>query len=116
MTATHVPLTAQDIERWNRGETLVRNAVELLNKALGLTDAQHKVTFGYIGNCEPFWCALGSKGDGRYWSVYLPHPGRIGTSDDRLGFVKSGDVEGLFALAGQVLSFRRGVEFVKRGA
>ncbi|CAB4189613.1 hypothetical protein UFOVP1196_4 [uncultured Caudovirales phage] len=40
------------------------------------------ITFGYIGNCGvnrngPF--------DDRSWYIFLPHPGRVGTSDDRVG-------------------------------
>lgn len=36
------------------------------------------VSIGYIGNCERW-------GDDRSWRVFLPHPGRVGTSADCLG-------------------------------
>lgn len=106
-------LTEKEIERWDRAVALVERAVRQLNEALGYAEGdKHRVTFGYIGNCEPLHCALGSKGDTRLWSVYLPHPDRVGTSDDRIGSVASGDADGMAAVAGQVLAFRAGVAFV----
>lgn len=36
------------------------------------------VSFGYIGNVETCW-------DDRGYSIYLPHPGRVGTYADRVG-------------------------------
>jgi len=33
------------------------------------------ITFGYIGNCERW-------GDDRSWSIFLPHPGRVGRWED----------------------------------
>lgn len=36
------------------------------------------VSYGYIGNLETGW-------DDRSYSIFLPHPGRVGTSSDRVG-------------------------------
>lgn len=45
-------------------------------------------TFGYIGNLDARF------GDDRCWYVFLPHPGRVGTEDDRLGGFSTGDIDG----------------------
>lgn len=45
-------------------------------------------TFGYIGNLTPH-------GDDRGWFAFRPHPGRVGTSADRIGGVGTDDLESL---------------------
>jgi hypothetical protein len=35
-------------------------------------------TYGYIGNC-------GQGYDDRSWSIFVPHPGRVGQPEDRIG-------------------------------
>lgn len=45
-------------------------------------------TFGYIGNLDERF------GDDRSWYVFLPHPGRVGTTEDRFGGFSTGDIEG----------------------
>ena len=98
-----------DAARWERARELVERAVRQLNETLGYADTdKHRVTFGYIGNGT--MTASGWDLRNVRWMVSLPHPGRGGTSDDQIGFVQNGDAEGLAAVAGQVLAFRRGVE------
>jgi hypothetical protein len=40
------------------------------------------VTFGYLGNCGS---DCRGQFDERTWTIFLPHPGRIGTYEDRVG-------------------------------
>jgi hypothetical protein len=50
-------------------------------------------TFGYIGNVS------GARDD-RRWYAFAPHPGRVGTADDRIGGVpteKLGDLATMLA-------------------
>ena len=50
------------------------------------------VTIGYIGNLE-----FGR--DDRAWYIFLPHPGRIGKAEDRLGGYSTEDRWKLVTLA-----------------
>jgi len=78
---------------------LITQRVAVLNGLLGFGTAGDapKVTFGYIGNCDRLQ-ADGTWGyDDRSWSVFLPHPGRVGTSEDRIGSFPTGDVKGALA-------------------
>ena len=50
------------------------------------------VTIGYIGNLE-----VGR--DDREWYIFLPHPGRIGKAEDRLGGYSTEDRWKLVTLA-----------------
>lgn len=108
-----------DETRYDRCIRLIKANVALLNEALGLStkmDADLRtncVTFGYIGNCSP-----GGKNDYRSWSVFLPHPNRYGTADDRIGSFRTGDVEGaqatLVAIAASVKIARLASSLVAR--
>jgi hypothetical protein len=103
-------LAAANPSPWDQATRLVNYQVTALNEALGFADDdKYRVTFGYIGNGR-----LGSNGwdlTGVRWSVYLPHPDRVGTSDDSLGSVAHGDAEALAELARQVRTFRLGVQW-----
>ncbi|AXN53292.1 hypothetical protein PBI_THONKO_20 [Mycobacterium phage Thonko] len=114
MTATTRTRTDADIAAaFARQEELLKAEVAELNALLGLTDADHsrKVTVGYIGNGK-----LGANGwdlsDCR-WSVYLPHPGRVGTSDDCIGYWATGSLEGVVAARRELMAFVKGVKFAR---
>lgn len=73
----------------------------LLSEALGAD-----VRCGYIGNCSgipdtPAWR------DDRSWSIFLPHPGRVGTDADRIGCVRTEDLAELLPLAAAALKLAR---------
>lgn len=55
---------------------------ELQRKFKALKAEFPEISFGYIGNC-----GVDRSGhfDDRSWQIFLPHPGRIGTYDDRVG-------------------------------
>lgn len=95
------------VTQFDRQEALLHDEVAELNALLGLTDAEHKVTFGYIGNGK--LSANGWDLSDCRWSVYLPHPGRIGTDHDRVGFFATGSLEGIVAT-------RRALRSVVQGA
>jgi len=100
--------------RWNQVEGLIRVQLDELNELLGLTNERHKASFGYIGNGR-----LGPDGwnlDDCLWSIYLPHPGRVGTSEDRLGSITNNDVAGLIAAYGQLKALIAGVKLAKQFA
>jgi len=50
------------------------------------------VSIGYIGNCSASY-------DDRSWMIFLPHPGRVGTSGDSLGGFATADRGKLARLA-----------------
>lgn len=82
----------------SRAISSIKRNVAALNDALGYdtTDYRnHQVTFGYIGN-------LSRHGDDRSWSVFLPHPGRVGTSADSIGGFRTGDTESAQRVASQL--------------
>ena len=92
-----------------RQEAILNEEIEALNKELGLTE--HKITFGYIGN-ETF----GPKGwdlSNVLWMIFLPHPGRVGNSDDSLGGFKTGSLEGIVAARRALKDFARGAAFAR---
>lgn len=60
-----------------------RRLVELIAEATG-----EEWTFGYIGNVD-------GAHDDRSWFAFRPHPGRVGTSDDRIGGHSTEDLDGL---------------------
>jgi hypothetical protein len=69
--------------------------VEKLSERTGLA-----WTFGYIGNTGPGY-------DDRSWFAFAPHPGRIGTSADRLGGFPTEHLDRLRVfLAGAVAALR----------
>jgi len=61
-------------------------------------------TFGYIVTLE-------RSGDFRVWSVFLPHPGRVGTREDRIGSFATGDAAGARAALLELAAFVRGMEY-----
>lgn len=72
-----------DQDRYDRLVLRVQRLLDQLNEVIG-----GGATFGYLGNC-------GSGVDDRSWYVFLPHPGRVGTHEDRLGGFGTGDVDGV---------------------
>ena len=77
----------------------VQAAVDALNVARGIDPTDYndrtRVTFGYIGNLE-------GRKDYRCWYVFLPHPGRVGTSADSIGGIATDDTDGFLALVERV--------------
>jgi hypothetical protein len=72
----------------------IESLVLALNGELGYdaTDLDGpRVTFGYIGNCGSRRPDGTYANDDRLWSVFLPHPGRVGTDEDRIGSFRTGD-------------------------
>lgn len=109
-TATRPAPTAEKIAAsYARQEAILRDEIAELNVLLGLAkDAEHKVTFGYVGNCD----ANGSR-DYRSWMVFLPHPGRVGTSDDSVGSFPTGSLEGIVATRRALRSVAQGIRLAK---
>lgn len=92
-----------------RQERILREEIEELNRELGLTE--HKITFGYIGNGK-----LTPKGwdlSDCQWFVFLPHPGRVGRAEHRLGGFETGSLEGIVATRRALKTFAQGVRFTK---
>lgn len=69
---------------------------------------RHKVTFGYIGNCD-----INGGNDHRAWYVFLPHPGRAGTADDRVGGFATGDLAGIGATRKALNGVAQGVRLAR---
>ena len=61
-----------------RVETVNAARAEVEKRAAALIAEFPGVTFGYLGNCCGTY-------DDRSYTIFLPHPGRIGTFDDRVG-------------------------------
>jgi hypothetical protein len=110
MTTTTASTTARtDAERYARQEAILRDEIAELNELLGLAaDARHKVTFGYIGNCDP----NGAR-DHRSWSVFLPHPGRVGTDAHRVGSFSTGNLDGIVATRRALKAVAQGVRLAR---
>lgn len=111
MTATLTP--AQVAERFARQEELLKAEIAELNALLGLTDADHshQVTYGYIGNAK-----MGRDGwdmSDCLWSVFLPHPGRVGTDADRVGSFPTGSLEGVVAARRELRAVAKGVRLAR---
>lgn len=87
-----------DTAKYDRVIDAINRVMNELNKMIN-GDA----TFGYIGNLSQFR-------DDRAWYVFLPHPGRVGTAEDRLGGFSTGDINGarhtLTALSGALTMTR----------
>jgi hypothetical protein len=98
--------TRTDTERYTAVIDRIRAMVLTLNQALGLDPTDWKsgirVSFGYIGNVE-----VGR--DDRLWSVFLPHPGRVGTAADAIGAFRTGDLDGACSTLVQLVAFTKGV-------
>ncbi len=98
---------------YDRQKAILDRQVDELNALLGLADADHshKVTVGYIGNGK-----LTSNGwdlsDVR-WFVFLPHPGRIGTEDDRVGGFDTDDLNGVVATRRALSALTQGVRLAR---
>jgi len=105
---TNAPATEAPATPYERQEVLLRDEIAELNALLGLTDADHshKVTFGYIGN-------LSNTRDDRWWMVFLPHPGRVGTRDDQVGGFPTGSLEGIVETRRALKAVAQGVRLVK---
>lgn len=117
MNATHTPdTTAKTIWRkctYDRQQALLEREVQKLNALLGLTDADHshKVTVGYIGNGQ--MTPNGWDLSNVRWSVFLPHPGRVGTHKDRVGSWSTGDLEGIVAARRELAALAKGVRLAR---
>lgn len=103
-------------EQYDRAITQIKRLVDDMNKELGYNVSETSsgystdgLTFGYIGNIA-FGAPNGHKSDDRSFSVFLPHPGRVGRYEDRFGGFSYGDLAGargcLSQLAG-ALQFAR---------
>lgn len=92
-----------DQERYDRLIERVRKLVENLNEVIG-----GGATFGYLGNCD-------SRHDYRCWYVFLPHPGRVGTADDRLGGFGTNDLAGVESLVSQLHGAMIMAKYLRKG-
>lgn len=102
-------MTTKTIEAYARQEDLLRDEIAEVNGLLGLRPgARHKITFGYIGNCD----ANGAR-DYREWFVFLPHPNRVGQSDDRLGGFPTGDLDGIVAVRRSLKALAQGIKLAR---
>lgn len=72
-----------------------RALVERIAEATG-----EEWTFGYLGNVTP-------AGDERSWYAFRPHPGRVGTYEDRIGGQATADVGELVTVLGGALAMAR---------
>lgn len=88
----------------------IRRLVDRLNAYLDLPvgSAAGAVNwrFGYVGNCSgtpgtPAWY------DDRLWTVWAPHPGRIGAEHENLGYVRTAGVGELVDRLQGVLAYLR---------
>jgi hypothetical protein len=109
MTTATTRTPEQIAESYARQEALLRTEIAECNAALGLTDAKHKVTFGYLGNVAP-----NGSNDQRSWMVFLPHPGRVGRYEDHLGGFPTGSLEGIVAARRSLRALARGVALAKQ--
>lgn len=104
---TNTVATEDSTARFDRQKALLLEEIAELNVLLGLAaDAKHKVTFGYLGN-------LGNGRDDRTWMVFLPHPGRVGTSADQVGWFSTGNLEGIVAARRALSSVTQGVRLAR---
>jgi hypothetical protein len=111
MTITRTS-TKTPSERFAAQEELLRAEVEELNVLLGLDkDAKHRVTFGYIGNGH--MTSNGWDLSNCIWSVFLPHPGRVGTREDTIGYFSTGNLDGIVTARHDLRAFTKGVRFAR---
>ena len=92
--------------RFARQEAILRDEIAKLNSLLGLTDAKHKVTFGYIGDLDRF-------GDTRTWMVFLPHPGRVGNAENQVGGFATGNLEGIVRTRRELRALVKGIKLAQ---
>lgn len=64
-------------------------------------------SFGYIGNVY-----FGPMKDDRCWYIFVPHPGRVGTSEDRIGGFATAD---RFKLAQIAAGIAFGLKMAREG-
>lgn len=95
----------------------IESLVLALNGELGYdaTDLDGpRVTFGYIGNCGSRRADGTYANDDRMWSVFLPHPGRIGTDEDRIGSFRTGDASAAQATFIALHYFLEGIRWSRK--
>lgn len=63
-----------------RSESAAERANQRLDSIKSNNDMPEGFTIGYIGNLS-----IDGRTDNRSWSVFRAHPGRVGTSADRMG-------------------------------
>lgn len=102
-------VTAEDMARYEAQVAILKDEIDALNAELGL-DA-HKITFGYIGNARH--SSNGWDMSTVSWMVFLPHPGRVGTSGDSFGGFRQGDIKGIVAARMALKAFGQGARFAK---
>lgn len=78
LSETEISTALASIASARAGSALLRNDRQYA-RAEVICRPLPGVTMGYIGNIY----ADGT--DDRAWSIFLPHPGRVGTEADRLG-------------------------------
>lgn len=76
----------------SRAVERIRRVAERLTEATGV-----KWTFGYIGNCD-------HTRDDRNWYLFAAHPGRVGSSADRIGGYATSDLPAFVPVAQGALS------------
>ena len=71
----------------------IETEIKAINVERGTTayDDKNRISFGYIGNLAPGY-------DDRSWSLFLPHPHRPGTYDDRVGSFSTNNLAGYVVL------------------
>lgn len=92
------PPRPHQLTPYDRAIASIKRNVAALNELLGYDTTSYRnpqITFGYIGN-------LDRDSDHRSWSVFLPHPGRVGTSADSIGGFATGDAEAAWLVASQL--------------
>ena len=81
---------------WDRKCAVISDMVRELNDLCGFDPKYRidqpnapRITFGYIGNVD-----ANGRNDFRVWSVFLPHPHRVGREEDRIGAFATYDTKG----------------------
>lgn len=67
------------------------DSIERLTKNLCVQTGE-EFKFGYIGNVEGIEGTPAYR-DSRRWSIFFPHPGRIGGNGDNLGYVRTENLD-----------------------
>lgn len=121
MTTTTATTDRTEAGYYARVIERIEALVAELNVELGLTatypEPRNGLSFGYIGNCGHRPARNGGGAfDDRLWSIFLPHPGRVGTADDRLGAFATGDLAGARRALTELLAFAKGARFAARAA
>ena len=93
--ATAEQIAEREAAHYDRVERVIRTSVDELNMLLGYGKGEG-LTYGYIGNDD----------DVQNY-VFLPHPGRVGTPDDRIGGFERDDWRGASSVAAQLRAMIR---------